>query len=167
MVPAPAVPETGGSSPKWGRARARTAPGPRPQTPVSPSSRLTLHSLGHKVQLRMSSRRRGMRFLRISTFDGVEYKSSFRNKVRKPIWPAQVFCCGSGFIPAVQKGPDAKRPTSRGAKRTWAYVERRGTRATQQMGLFEASFRFAGLPGKERTKHDCAPCGMRPRSTAV
>jgi len=30
--------------------------------------------------------------------------------------------------------------------------------------LSEALLRFAGLPGKERTGHGCAPCGMRPRS---
>ena len=74
-VPAPPVPEMGGSSPKWGRARERTASGPRPQNPVFPSRRLTRHSRGQRVQLRINSRSTGMRSPEEASFRGSFFSS--------------------------------------------------------------------------------------------
>jgi len=59
-------------------------------------------------------------------------------------------CLSGSFPEAGQKGADARRPTSRGARRTCPYVERQGTRATQQMYLLGAFARFAGRPGKDK-----------------
>ncbi len=37
----------------------------------------------------------------------------------------------------------------------------------EQLDAFEAYFRFAGLPGKERTKHDCASLRDAPPVTSL
>jgi hypothetical protein len=52
--------------------------------------------------------------------------------------------------------PRCKAPEVLRREAYLAYVDRRRTRETPQMGVFDALSRFAERPGKERSIHDCA-----------